>query len=248
MLLKFFGLVSFFAYLAFALALNLTLAHLREMPPSSTGDVGHEVMTQLMQQPLLLNDVNSWVFFGIGFIFSVVAMADGLLFTDPYFGYGALERRCIEARHQYTDGKAELIERLREIRDAASDAMNGAARDLSVRRREYDAILQARARLAQRFIQHQTQIERAACALLENYRQANQRARSQPAPSYFSQPYNLERIIYTGNEPNEAFREQLSRSIAETQKLLAGQIHAVHDVFNEAVRSYREIDDLIPET
>lgn len=247
-LLKFFGLVSFFAYLAFALALNLTLAHLREMPPSITGDVGHEVMTQLMQQPLLLNDVNSWVFFGIGFIFSLVAMADGLLFTDPYFGYGALERRCIEARHQYTDGKAGLIERLREIRDAASDAMNGAARDLSVRRSEYDAILQARARLAQRFIQHQTQIERAARALLENYRQANQGARSQPAPSYFSQPYNLERIIYAGNEPNEAFREQLSRSIDETQKLLAGQIQAVHDVFNEAVRSYREIDDLIPGT
>jgi hypothetical protein len=247
LLLKFFGLVSFFAYLAFALALNLTLAHLREMPPSITGDVGHEVMTQLMQQPLLLNDVNSWVFFGIGFIFSLVAMADGLLFTDPYFGYGALERRCIEARHQYTDGKAELIERLRAIRDAASDAMNGAARDLSVRRSEYDAILQARARLAQRFIQHQTQIERAARALLENYRQANQGARSQPAPSYFSKPYDLERIMYAGNELNGAFQERLSRSIDETQKLLAGQIHAVHDVFNEAVRSYREIDDLIPE-
>jgi hypothetical protein len=244
-LLKFFGLVSFFAYLAFALALNLTLAHLREMPPSIDG--GHEVMTQLVQQPLLLNDVNSWVFFGIGFIFSLVAMADGLLFTDPYFGYGALERRCIEARHQYTDGKAELIERLRAIRDTASDAMNGAARDLSVRRSEYDAILQARARLAQRFIQHQTQIERAARALLENYRQANQGARSQPAPSYFSQPYDLERIMYAGNEPKEAFQEQLSRSIDETQKLLAGQIQAVHDVFNEAVRSYREIDDLIPE-
>ena len=40
-------------------------------------------------------------------------MADGLLFTDPYFGYGALERRCIEARNHYTDGKAQLIERLR---------------------------------------------------------------------------------------------------------------------------------------
>ena len=93
-----------------------------------------------------------------------------------------------------------------------------------------------------------SQIERAARALLENYRQANQGARSQPAPSYFSQPYNLERIIYAGNEPNEAFREQLSRSIDETQKLLAGQIQAVHDVFNEAVRSYREIDDLIPGT
>ncbi|MGO8975714.1 MAG: hypothetical protein ACLQNV_19585 [Steroidobacteraceae bacterium] len=246
-LLKFLGLLAFFAYLAFAVVLNLTLSHLREMPPTITGDVGHEVLLQLFQQPLVLHDVNSWVFFGIGLIFSLVAMADGVLFTDPYFGYGALELRCIEARNQYTDSKAELIGRLRTIRDTASEAMNGAARDLSVRRGEYDAILQARARLAQRFIEHQNQIERSARALLAIYREANREARTQPVPSYFSKPYNLERIIYTGNEPNEAFREKLSQSIYDTQSLLAGQIQEVHEVFNEAVRTYREIDDLIPE-
>jgi len=140
-----------------------------------------------------------------------------------------------------------LIERLRAIRDTASEAMNGAARDLSVRRSEYDAILQARARLAQRFIEHQNQIERSARALLAIYREANREARTQPVPNYFSKPYNLERIIYAGNEPNETFREKLSRSIDDTQSLLAGQIQEVHEVFNEAVRTYREIDDLIPE-
>ena len=85
------------------------------MPPTITGEIGQQVLAQLSQHPFVLNDVNSWVFFGIGFIFSLVAMTDGLLFTDPYFGYGALERRCIEARNHYTDGKAELIDRLRDI-------------------------------------------------------------------------------------------------------------------------------------
>ena len=246
--LKFIGLISLFAYLAFAVALNLTLSHLREMQPTITGDIGHEVLVRLIQQPFVLNDVNSWVFFCIGFIFSLVAMADGLLFTDPYFGYGALEGRCIEARNQYTDGKASLIENLRQIRDDASQAMTEAAKDLSKRRGEYDAILQARARLCQRFIEHQNQIERSARVLLSIYREANQAARSQPVPGYFSQPYNLDRIIYAGNEPNETFPEKLARSIEETQKLLAGQIEAIHDVFNKAVESYREIDDLIPES
>ena len=246
--LKLLGFISLVAYLAFAVALNLTLSHLREMPPSITGDVGHEVLVQLTQRPLFLNDVNSWVFFGIGFIFSLTAMTDGLLFTDPYFGYGSLESRCIDARDQYTDGKSKLIENLRQIRDDASHAMNEAARDLSVRRGEYDAILLARARLAQRFIEHQNQIERSARALLSVYREANQAARNQAAPTYFSQPYNLDRIIYAGNEPSEAFREKLSRAIEETQKLLAEQIKAIHEVFNLAVESYREIDDLIPET
>ena len=84
---KLIGLLSFLLYLAFAIGLNLTLAHLREIPPTVNGDVGQEVMMQLLKAPLVLNDIISWVFFGIGFIFSLIAMTDGLLFTDPYFGY-----------------------------------------------------------------------------------------------------------------------------------------------------------------
>lgn len=247
LLFKLVGLLSFVAYLIFAVALNLTLAHLREMPPTLSGDIGHEVLVRLLKDPMGINDVNSWVFFGIGIIFSLIAMSDGLLFTDPYFGYGALERRCIDARHHYTDGKAELIERLRDIRDAASEAMNGASRDLSVRRSEFDAILQARSRLGQRFIEHQNHIERSARALLAIYREANLSVRTTAAPGYFSKPYTLDRILYAGSEPSDSAREELRRSIADTQGLLTRQIQAIHEAFDEAVRSYREIDDLIPE-
>jgi len=244
--LKFLGLISLIVYLAFAVALNLTLSHLREMPPTITGEIGHEVLLQLTQRPFFLNDVNSWVFFAFGFIFSIIAMADGLLFTDKYFGYGSLEHRCIEAQNQYTDGKSSLIGNLRQIREKASDAMREAAKDLSVRLSEYDAILSARSRLRQRFIEHQNQIERSARSLLSIYREANQSARTQPAPAYFSQPYNLERIT-AGSEPGEAFRERVSRSIEETKKLLDEQIKAIHDVLTEAVATYREMDELIPE-
>jgi hypothetical protein len=234
-------------YLAFAIGLNLTLAHLREIPPTVNGDVGHEVMTQLLRTPLVLNDIISWVFFSIGLIFSLIAMTDGLLFTDPYFGYASLEERCNEARAQYTEGKAELVERLREIRDAASEAMNGAARDLSVRRGEFDSITQARGRLAQRFAEHQNHIERSCRALLSIYREANRKARTTPAPQYFAKPYNMDRIVYVGADKDETAREQLRQSILESQDILKHQIQAVHEAFDGAVRSYREIDDLIPE-
>jgi hypothetical protein len=246
--LKLIGLLSAIAYLAFAIGLNLTLAHLREILPAVNGDVGQEVMIQLLKTPLVLNDILSWVFFGIGFIFSLVAMTDGLLFTDPYFGYASLEQRCNEARAQYTEGKAELIERLREIRDAASEAMNGAARDLSVRRGEFDSIIQARGRLAQRFAEHQNHIERSCRALLAIYREANRKARTTPAPAYFARPYSMDRIVYVGTDRDETARDQLRQSILEAQDILNRQIQAIHEAFDEAVRSYREIDDLIPES
>ena len=93
-LLKLIGLVSFLAYLAFAVALNLTLSHLREIPPavSLNDTIGQEVLHRLLTAPLALTDINSWVLFTIGFIFSLIAMVDGLVvFRSVYglFGPGA---------------------------------------------------------------------------------------------------------------------------------------------------------------
>lgn len=247
--LKLIGLLSFLAYLVFAVALNLTLSHLREIPPSVSvsGDVGQEVLHRLLIAPYALTDVNSWVFFSIGLIFSLIAMADGLLFFDPYIGYAGLERRWIDATRQFANARSELIERLRDIREDATETMNEAARDLSVRRSEFDSLLQGRGRLAQRFSQHQNQIEQASRALLEIYREANRRARSVPAPDYFAKAYTMERISYTGAEPDSSARETLRQMIADTQQLLSQQIKAIHDAFDNAVRTYREIDELLPE-
>jgi hypothetical protein len=247
--LKLIGLLSFLAYLAFAVALNLTLSHLREIPPTVSvhGDVGQEVLHRLLTAPHALTDVNSWVFFAIGLIFSLIAMADGLMYFDPYMGYAGLERRWIEATKQFANARSELIERLRDIREDATAVMNEAARDLSVRRSEYDSLLQGRSRLAQRFSQHQNQIEQAGRALLEIYREANRRARATPAPDYFAKAYAMDRIVYTSGDPDPTARENLRKMIAETQELLSQQIKAIHDAFESAVRTYREIDELLPD-
>ena len=151
-----------------------------------------------MKAPFLLNDVMSWVFFCIGAIFSLVAMADGVLFTDPYPGYAGVEKRWLEENRKYREGKIELVDRLRIIRDRAIEAMNGAAHDLSVRRAEFDGILRGRSRLAQRFAEHQTQIGRTCNALLTFYREGNRRARQTPEPKYFDKPYEIDRISPQG--------------------------------------------------
>jgi hypothetical protein len=246
-LVKFLGLISLLAYLAFAVVLNLTLSHLREIPPTLGGNVGHEVLVQMLTTPHILHDVNSWVFFGVGFVFSLIAVADGLMFFDPYIGYAGLERRWIEASRHYTEQKAALIEDLREIRDDATEVMNEAARDLATRRNELDALLAARGRLSQRFVEHQNHIERSCRALLAIYREANQKSRSTPAPEHFARPYVMARIGPAVSDTESADRAELVASIEETRKLLQGEIRAIHETFENAVRSYREIDDMIPE-
>jgi hypothetical protein len=58
----------------------------------------------------------------------------------------------------------------------------------------------------------------------------------------------MDRITYVGTDRDETARDQLRQSILETQDILKHQIQAIQNAFDEAVRSYREIDDLIPET
>jgi len=125
--------------------------------------------------------------------------------------------------------------------------MNEAARDLSVRRSEYDSLLQGRGRLAQRFSQHQNQIEQAGRALLEIYREANRRARTTPAPDHFAKPYVMDRIAYASGEGDSTARENLRKMITQTQELLGQEVRAIHDAFEGAVRTYREIDELLPD-
>ena len=245
--LKFIGVVGVATYLVFAATLNLVLAHLRELPPSAAGDTGQRVMAQLVHAPFVLTDVMSWVFFCIGAIFSLVAMSDGILFTDPYPGYAGVEKRWVEANRKYQDVKQELVDRLRMIRENAIEAMNGASRDLSIRRGELDSILKARARLAQRFVEHQAHISRACNSLLTRYREANRKARNTPAPAYFDKPYELERIIPATDGKEDTTRDQLRASIKESQEVLEAQIAGINAAFEAAATTYREMDELIPE-
>ena len=57
----------------------------------------------------------------------------------------------------------------------------------------------------------------------------------------------MARITYAGGEPNSSGRESLRKMITETQELLNQQIKAIHEAFDNAVRTYREIDELLPE-
>jgi hypothetical protein len=245
--LKLLGILSFVAYAAFAVALNLALSHLREIPPAINGNPGQEVLHRLLTTPYALNDIKSWILFSVGLIFSLVAMADGLLFFDPYIGYAGLERRWIEASKQFAQARIDLIECLRDIREDATEAMNAAADDLSQRRGEYDSILVSRSRLSQLFSQNQNQMEQAGRTLLEIYREANRGARSSAAPAYFTKPYVMERIVYTGSEPDTATSDHLRQTISETQNLLKQQVAAIQAAFDKAVDSYSEIDRLFPE-
>jgi hypothetical protein len=145
------GALSLLVYVTLIFALNLALAHYREVSGTITSDAGQQVMERIMAAPFALSDIKSVLFFMIGVVFSAISFGDGILFADPYPGYGQLEQRLKAAHETYGARKSTLIKELQDIRDHASETLQEARHDLSVRRSEYDAILENRARLVSLF-------------------------------------------------------------------------------------------------
>ena len=244
---KLFGFIALVGWFAFVVLLNLTLAHYREAAGAFVSDAGQEVLVRLRTDPLGITDVKSWLFFGIGMLCSLIAFGDSYLIFDPYPGYGLLEKRRAAAYENYIARKNELIAMLLAIRDQAIEILEEANRDLSVRRSEYDAILESRTRLLRLFEAHQSHLDRTANALLSTYREANKRARKTPPPARFAVPYVVEKIPVEHEFSPIAARDDLRRSIKESQTVLVDQVKAIHDEFERAFASYREIDDLVEE-
>ncbi|WP_181700198.1 hypothetical protein [Chthonobacter albigriseus] len=244
---KLVGLLTVAAWLAFAIALNLALAHYREVAETLDAEGGRLVMERLKTAPFDMGDVKSWLFFAIGFFFSVIAFLDGFATVDPYPGFGDIERRLVTTRDVYIRRKQELIDTLLDVRDDNIETMEEAHRDLAVRRGEYDAILDQRIRLARLFDAYQGQLETAANTLIAVYRDANRAARTEPPPARFSDRYALKRIVVETDVAAPA-REDLRQAIRDTQTLLEREVAAVHAAFDDAVTGYHQIDDLFEES
>jgi hypothetical protein len=244
---KLFGLFALVCYLALLIAINLSLAHYREVSAALITDAGREVLLRLRTMPLGLVDLKSWLLFGLGVLCSLIAFADSFLIFDPYPGYASLEKRRAGAHDAYIRRKNDLIASLLEIRDDAIEILEEANRDLSIRRSEHDSILESRARVVRLFSTHQAHLDRAVNVLLSVYREANKGLRKTPPPRRFSVSYVLEKFPIEQDLLETSARDDLRRSIAESQGVLVGQIEAIHTEFERAFASYREIDNFVEE-
>lgn len=248
LLRKLVGLLALAAWVLFALALNLALAHYREVSGQFLDAGGAAVITRLIADPLALTDIKSWLFFGIGFFFSVAALIDGYATVDPYPGFGGIQRRLDAAHQTYIDRKQALIDTLLDVRDTYIETLEEANRDLSARRAEYDQILTGRARLVRLFEQHQAHLAEVVGTLLALYRETNRRARRTDPPAHFAVPYGFARLSVEADVPDlSAEAASVRERVAEAQRLLVDEVTAIHREFDAAVARYHQIDDLVRE-
>ncbi|PTM90143.1 DMT family transporter [Mycoplana dimorpha] len=244
---KLWGLIGIVLWLCLAIGLNIAMAHYREAAAATATDIGATVMTRLKTDPLALRDIDSWILFGTGFIFSAVALFDVLSIRDIYPGYGGVHTRYVKARDNYVYHKLDLIDQLKDIRDDHNTKVDTIIRDLTIRRRECASIIENRARIVRLFNDQQDRLEECARKLLTIYREANRQARTKPEPKHFSTQYKLERrkpVIDTGDDWND---KELAARIKAAEDELAEQMRQIGQEFESAVTAYHQLDNLFPE-
>jgi hypothetical protein len=133
-----------------------------------------------------------------------------------------------------------------DVREQYQEAVSDLRSDLSKRRTEHEAILAHRARQLTLFREAQNQLETAANALLRIYRDANVAARKTPAPAHFAEPFVLKRIEVEISRENEWNTDELKEAIKSAQADLEKVMATLGVEFDQALKNYRELDQLVP--
>jgi hypothetical protein len=219
-------------FVATALGLNLAIAHYRDLAQVSSSDASAKAIGELLSKPLALSDLGSWLLLAMGLLFSALACWDGFMFDDPYPGYGRRHRELVAAQDDLSDFREDVLRELERIRDSGSKNIGIAVRNAS-------AFAQQRVVLASRLVEfvkdyerHCKDVKYALRVLIEEYRNANRKARPTQAPPYFDQEPQID-LPPTPDSPVPPVAED----IAQVATAAVEQIDRAHTEAIGRVRS-----------
>lgn len=232
------------AYVAAAIGFNLLVAHYRTAMIIDPLNAAQLAMKTLKNSPFEIDDIQSWMLFAMGVIFSIAAAIDGWLMDDPYPGYGRVTREHQEAVDLYTEQKAELLGELAAIKNIAEDVIERCIRDIEIRRGEYDSILAKSTALREAIAEHFGHLESAANTLLQFYRDENRKHRKTPPPSRFDERWTHNPPAFERQAILERLREQIDAALAKAMDEAPLQRKRLHDAYLASMGEYRRIDEL----
>jgi len=173
------GVLLLLAYLAWLLALNVLIAHFRDLFIAGSGHVELNVLWQeVVSRPFGLKDAQSWLLACLGILVGLTSVYSASKLDDPYWGYGEIGRNRESTVHRFADRKEECLFELGERRNDAVAAMTDVMHEL--RRYEYERRLatEGRLNLHADFCSYLEHLGTSYCELVAKYRGRLSRVRA----------------------------------------------------------------------
>lgn len=239
LVLKSGGLIFILSWLVFAVIINLGVAHFRDGLESGTPwrTAAEAAVPALLEHPLELASIESWLLVAIGLLISTLAFRKGWHTDDPYPGYGRVERTLQQARSNYVAELNAALDDLTSHRDEAISELQEA--NEQVRRGIAEAIdtLYGQTTLGTHLQSFLEQCDIKTAHLLAVYRDANRAARNEP------QPKSFEKVHKFGPFKPQSI-EVSRREAAETEAAnVASTVQAaVKDIFEQFENARKAFD------
>jgi hypothetical protein len=242
------GTFFFIAFLVVLVALNLIVAHYREVTGSLLNEGGRLALSAFYENPLALMEFQSWILFGMGFLFGLISFADGIKWDDPYPGYGKIESKVSKARNEYAREREDQDDLLGQVFSEKNNELRQVGSVIGQLRQENLDILDARSLLAEHFEEHLGHLERSGNALLSYYREVNERHRSDAAPKRFAKSWTMERpstaVVHASGHLSD---EAIAKFVEEADVKILSALDELKKKFDENLLVFRQLDQLVPD-
>jgi len=243
---KIVGSLATLFYTAWALGINLLIGHFRDLFIQNAGQVAAtDLASRVMTSPFILADAKSMLLVMLGVGLSLVSLIDAVGLDDMYLGYGAIGRRRANAILAYADHKARCLADLTQRRGSAIEDMLSVIE--SIRTAEFDLRLaiEGSSRLNENYRAYLKHLADSYIKLLQQYREANIRARSTPPPSRFqSRPAPP---VFLAEPPKPELPDLEKDAKAHIIERMEYFIKAINQQFEAGVLRYQTVAGLTGE-
>jgi len=242
------GSLTGIVLLLLTVLLNLLVAHLRSMTGAGldTSEATQRAWDVLLAHPFGLHDAVSIALAFVGVCFSLIALAEGFAWHDPYPGYTSVTKEHAEAEQRWSRLVDERLSFLDEVQKHHANELRAARGTLRDRQASIPDILTQRARLLRNFDLHIQHVAGVGRYVLAAYRDANRAAREEdhPVPAHFDEPWDL-----TGISLPETPLVAPSASDAEwkvADDALEASMEKLQNRYQDAVKWIGALDDSGP--
>ncbi|GEM_PF-973201 len=187
--------IASLVYVTWIFVFNLCVAHYRDVLTHGHEEAIQQITRQIIESPLTLIDINSWLLLLMGAFFSLVAMVDGYKADDPYPKYGKLQRINDEIQEDYEFECRNLTQEALRIRGDFIKELEILKDTLKNAFTHQFHLAEIKPALVEKHKHCLGILNKAGDALIHYYRSTNTMHRKTPPPAYFHERWNPEKTF-----------------------------------------------------
>jgi hypothetical protein len=221
---KIFGIFSVVFWACATFVIALAIAHYRDALQTE-GNAAVIAVQTMLENPLGLTDMISWLLFAVTLLMGTFAMFDGYTMRDPYPGYAEATEKMDKARHRWSLYFSAVQDGFNKLRETYLDKLKITKQKAANELANMKAVAQDKQQTLKRYELAIASAPTTCNTLIQRMRSANSKYRTQPEPKYFSE------------DPDFSFAKEIETPSADKDE----------QTIREVEEEYRRIEQKSPE-